>query len=130
MNAEASPTRTPTPTPMESARASERGARHWWLQRLSALALIPLTLWFVFAILGHIGDRHQAALAWVGQPGVAVALSAYIVLMFFHAQLGLQVVVEDYVSSEGARMKTLLALKAVNLLGGAAAIVSVLSVAL
>lgn len=115
----------PTPT---TQPARESGARHWWLQRLSALALIPLTLWFVFAILARIDDAHPAALAWIAQPAVAVALCVYAALMFFHAQLGLQVVVEDYVA-EASRGKILLALKVANLLGALAAILSVLSIA-
>ncbi len=109
--------------------APHRGSRHWWWQRVSALALVPLTLWFVFAILGHIDDGQDAARAWIARPGVAAALAAYLVLLFFHAQLGLQVVVEDYVSAPSARAKIVLAMKAVNLLAGAVAVFSVLRIA-
>lgn len=105
------------------------GSRHWWLQRISALLLIPLTLWFMFAILDHIGDAHWLATAWIARPEVAAALIAYLVFLFFHAQLGLQVIIEDYVSSRRARRKTLLALQAVNWLGAAVAVFSVVRIA-
>ena len=110
--------------------ASGEGAHHWWLQRVSALALVPLTLWFVWAILIHIGAEHNAATAWIAQPEVALLLILYLLFTFFHAQLGLQVVIEDYISSEGVRMIILLVMKAVNLLAAAAALFSVLRIAL
>ena len=109
--------------------ASGEGAHHWWLQRLSALALIPLSLWFVFEILNHMGDGHQAVTSWIAQPGVALLLLLYLVFMFFHAQLGLQVIIEDYISTEGVRLVCLLTMKAVNLLAGVAAVFSVLRIA-
>ena len=107
---------------------SEKGSRHWWLQRISALVLIPLTLWFVFAILGHIDDSHRAATQWIAQPGVAIALVVYLIFLFFHTQLGLQVIIEDYVSSPKTRHKTLLAMKVINGLGGVIAVFSVLRI--
>ena len=110
-------------------KPADKGSHHWWLQRISALLLIPLTLWFMFAILDHIGDAHWLATAWIARPEVAAALIAYLVFLFFHAQLGLQVIIEDYVANHGARRKTLLALQAVNWLGAAVAIYSVLRIA-
>ncbi len=83
----------------------------------------------MFAILGHIGDGHRAATAWIAQPPVATALIAYLVFLFFHAQLGLQVIIEDYVSSHGTRRKILLVMQAVNGLGGIVAVLSVLRIA-
>ena len=115
--------------PHSAHHSAHKGARHWWLQRLTALVLIPLTLWFVFAILGRIDDAHWLAAAWVAEPRVAWALIAYLVFLFFHAQLGLQVIVEDYVSAPGARRKTLWALQAVNWLGAAVAVYSVARIA-
>ncbi len=107
----------------------EKGARHWWLQRISALLLIPLTLWFVFAILAHMDDRQQAAAAWIAEPWVAVAISAYLVLLFFHAQLGLQVIVEDYIPTHATRTKTLLVIKTINLIGALVAVFAVARIA-
>lgn len=88
--------------PSDSVPA-EKGSHHWWLQRATALVLVPLTLWFVPTMLNHIGDAHFAARAWVAQPAVALALIAYLAAAFFHAQLGMQVIIEDYVSAPRAQ---------------------------
>ena len=114
------------PASNRRARAPDKGSRHWWLQRASALALAPLTPWFVFAILNHIGDVHPAASAWIARPGVALALAAHPVLLFFHAQLRLQVTVEDYISSAAVRREILLGLYTVSLLSRHVADFSVL----
>jgi len=105
-------------------------SRHWLWQRATAVALVPLTLWFVFNILSAIGDSHAAVVAWAAQPGVAAALIAYLAAMFYHAQLGLQVVVEDYVATEVLRAKIVRALRLINTVAGAVAIAAVLLVAL
>lgn len=113
---------------MNAVAKPGHASRHWRWQRATALALIPLTLWFVFAVLARIGESHAAAAAWVAQPGVAAGLIVYLAAAFYHAQLGLQVIVEDYVA-EAARAKTLLALRLINAVAAAVAIAAVLTVA-
>ena len=110
--------------------ASGEGSHHWWLQRASALALIPLTFWFVFSVLNHIGDDYAEVASWVSQPGVALLLILYLGFMFFHAQLGVQVVIEDYVRTEGVKLGLLLTVKAIALLAGLGSILAVLRLAL
>jgi len=110
--------------------ASGEGSHHWWLQRVSALALVPLSFWFVFSILNHVGDGHAEVVAWVSHPGVALMLVLYLGFMFFHAQLGVQVVIEDYVHAEGPKMILLLLVKGVALVAGLASIFAVLRLAL
>ncbi len=117
------------PERVQLSEAEHAGSRHWWLQRVCALPLIPLTLWFVFAIRDHIGAGHQAVAAWIAQPVVAAALIVYLACLFFHAHLGVQVIVEDYMPSRRARAKTLLAMKAVHIVAATVAIVSVLRIA-
>lgn len=114
---------------MNAAAKPGHASRHWRWQRGTAMALIPLTLWFVFAILARIGEPHHAVAAWLSQPGVAAALIAYLAAVFHHAQLGLQVIVEDYVAAEAARARTLLALRLINSVAAAVAIAAVLLVA-
>ncbi len=118
----------PPPRPTEVASHAVGGARHWWWQRVSAIALVPLTVWFVFAMLNHIGDAQQNAVAWVAQPGVALALCAYLAALFFHSYLGMQVIMEDYVSSAKNLRITLWAMKAVHALGALVALGSVLRI--
>jgi succinate dehydrogenase / fumarate reductase membrane anchor subunit len=110
--------------------ASGEGSHHWWAQRVSAMALIPLTLWFVFAITGHIGDSYDTVVAWISQPAVAVMLVLYLGFMFLHAQLGLQVVIEDYVHTELLKIFLLLVIKALALVGALASIFSILRLSL
>ena len=110
--------------------ASGEGSHHWWLQRVTALALIPLTVWFVISIIGHVGDDYQTIQNWITDPVVSVLLVIYLVFVFFHAQLGTQVVIEDYVHSEGLKTFALLVTKAIFLIVGFAAVFSVLRIAL
>ena len=110
--------------------ASGEGSHHWWLQRVSAIALVPLSLWFVFSVINHIGDDYSAVTAWISQPSVALVLILYFGFMFFHAQLGIQVVIEDYVHSEPLKIISLLLVKAIAIVAGLAAILAVLRVML
>ncbi len=110
--------------------ASGEGSHHWWLQRLTAVALIPLSLWFMFAVVSHIGDDYQTITTWVSHPGVAVFLILYLVFMFWHGQLGVQVIIEDYVHHEGTKLFLMLLIKAVLLLAGAASVFAILKLAL
>jgi succinate dehydrogenase / fumarate reductase membrane anchor subunit len=96
--------------------SAKEGVTHWWAQRLTALALIPLTLWFVASVVGLIGAPFEAFRAWVRSPLDAVLLLALIVATFHHAQLGLQVVIEDYVHHEVTKLASLLFIKAAALL--------------
>ena len=110
--------------------SSGEGSHHWGLQRVSAIALVPLTLWFLFAALGQVGSSHAEVTAWLSSPGVALLLVLFLGFMFYHASLGVQVVIEDYVHSETAKTVSLLLVKGVLLLAGAAAVFAVLRVAL
>ena len=86
--------------PLAQARglgSAKDGVRHWWLQRLTAVALMLLLPWFVWLALGLIGADQFTVRATVGQPLNATLMLALVFALFWHAQLGLQVVVEDYV---------------------------------
>ncbi|MCY4051079.1 MAG: succinate dehydrogenase, hydrophobic membrane anchor protein [Gammaproteobacteria bacterium] len=109
---------------------SGEGSHHWWRQRLSALALIPLTLWFLFSVVNQLGQEHFVVHEWIADPFTAVFLILYSIFMFYHAQLGLQVVIEDYVHNHGIKMAMLLFSNIVLLLFGILAVFSVLQIAL
>lgn len=106
------------------------GTAHWWAQRLTAIALLPLTLWFIFSALHLVGASHDQLLAWFAGPVPVVLMLCLIVAMFYHLHLGLQVVVEDYVHQEPARLITLLVLRAAIFVMALACIVSVLRLGL
>jgi len=87
-------------TPLSEKQGSETargGAYHWWLQRLTAVALIPLTIWFTFAVAMFGNTSYAAVLEWLQSPTVIVFLVLFIVVTFYHTQLGLRVIIEDYV---------------------------------
>lgn len=86
--------------PLKIARglgSAKSGTGHWWTQRLTALALLLLTPWFLWLALGLIGADHYSVRMSLSRPLTATLLLAYLLSMFWHAQLGLQVVIEDYV---------------------------------
>jgi succinate dehydrogenase / fumarate reductase membrane anchor subunit len=119
-------------TPISRVRglgSAKEGAHHWWMQRLTAIALIPLGIWFVISMIGLAGTDHAAASAWLANPLTAVLMLLLIIATFYHLQLGLQVVIEDYIHGEAAKMVCLIALKLASFALGVAAIFVVLKVA-
>lgn len=81
--------------------SAQHGVDHWWAQRLTALALIPLIIWFCISIVGLIGADHATFTSWLSTPGRAVAMLLLVIATFYHMKLGLQVVIEDYVHERG-----------------------------
>ncbi len=77
--------------------SAKSGTHHWIWQRITAVALVPLTIWVIFAIVGLRGASYADVTAWLASPITATLLIAWVVAMLYHAQLGLQVVFEDYV---------------------------------
>ena len=110
-----------------SARA---GSHHWWVQRLTAVALVPLTLWFIFAVIHLSGASHQTVIDWLSSPWTLAPMLALIVATFHHLQLGLQVVIEDYVHNEPVKIASVLAMKGACVLLALVCIVSVLKIGL
>jgi succinate dehydrogenase / fumarate reductase membrane anchor subunit len=119
-------------TPLGRARglgSAKEGVQHWWMQRVTAVALVPLTLWFVATLIGRLGADHAAAAAWLSEPvplGLTILLVAAV---FYHAQLGLQVVIEDYVHAEAAKIILVFLSKLASLLLGLSAVLALLFIA-
>ncbi len=110
--------------------ASGEGSHHWKAQRLSAIALIPLTIWFVFSIIGHVGGSYPEVVNWISNPFVALMLVLLLGFMVYHAQLGVQVVIEDYIHMESLKLILVIAVKGMALLLGLAGVFAILRVAL
>ena len=120
-------------TPLGRVRglgSAKEGTDHWWLQRVTAIALVPLCLWFVIFIIKLTGASHELASLWVQQPINAILLILLITVVFYHAILGLQVVIEDYVQQEWLKLLSLLLMKFVLIIAGFSAIFAVLRIAL
>lgn len=120
-------------TPLSRARglgSAKHGVGHWISERVGALALIPLTLWGAFGVLRLAAGDYGAAIAWIGQPVNAVLMVLLIAISFWHMQLGLRVVIEDYV--QNVLGKTTLLVLNLFLCGlvAALAVFSILKVAL
>lgn len=110
--------------------SAKSGAAHWWAQRLTAVALVPLTLWFVWSVLHLVGASHEAVLAWIGGPIQVVLMIALVLATFYHLALGMQMVIEDYVASELPRLITLLLVKGMIFLLALTCLVSILKLGL
>ncbi len=97
-------------TPLGEARglgSAKEGTHHWWHQRLTAIALIPLGVWFVISLIVFTGAGHAEVIDWMGRPVNAGLLLLLIGATFYHMKLGLQVVIEDYVHTEWRKLTTL-----------------------
>ena len=87
-------------TPLSEAKglgSAKEGVGHWWMQRLTAVALIPLSIWLAFSVAMLGSASYATVIAWLQSPVAVVLLILFIVATFYHTQLGLQVIVEDYV---------------------------------
>jgi succinate dehydrogenase / fumarate reductase membrane anchor subunit len=108
--------------------SAREGVGHWWAQRMTSLALIPLALWFVASLVTLTGADHATARDWIGAPVPAALLVLLIVAAFYHGALGFQVIIEDYVHHEGAKLAALIAVNGLSLLLGLAGVLAVLMV--
>jgi succinate dehydrogenase / fumarate reductase membrane anchor subunit len=109
--------------------SAKEGVGHWWAQRVTAIALVPLSIWFVFAVLGLLGADHADYSAWIGQFGNALLMIVTVLVLFYHAWLGMQVVIEDYVKGEASLITTLLVVKFALFLLAASCVLAIVLVA-
>ena len=91
--------------------AKEGGTAHWWAQRMTAIALVPLTVWFVISAISMVGADYAEFRAWAGAYGNPVLLIMLTVAVYHHGQLGMQVIIEDYIHHEAARFTALILVK-------------------
>jgi succinate dehydrogenase / fumarate reductase membrane anchor subunit len=120
-------------SPLGRARglgSAKEGPNHWWQQRLTAIALIPLTLWFVAAVIGLAGSHYEHFQAWLAVPGNTALALLLLFCVFHHAQLGMQTVIEDYVADNAAKVAAIILVKMTSALLGVFAAVAVLRTAL
>ncbi len=109
--------------------SAKSGTHHFWVQRVTAIALIPLSLWFIYAVLSLVGADHATVSSWLQSPINAVLMILLLLATFHHLQLGLQVVIEDYIHGEGTKIASLMILKGGSLVLAVAGTFAVLKVA-
>jgi succinate dehydrogenase / fumarate reductase membrane anchor subunit len=120
-------------TPLKRARglgSAKSGTQHFIVQRVTAVALIPLVLWIIYFVLELLHADYVQARALVHRPFNAVMLVAFVIALFWHAQLGLQVVIEDYVHARWLELSSQLAVKFLCVLGALASVLAVVRIAL
>jgi succinate dehydrogenase / fumarate reductase membrane anchor subunit len=117
-------------TPLSQAKglgSAKEGAAHWWLQRVTAIALIPLAIWLAFAV-AMLGDaNYETVISWLQKPHVAILLILLVAATFYHSQLGLQVIVEDYVHG-WLKVVTLILINFLCILFAVAGIIALLKI--
>jgi succinate dehydrogenase / fumarate reductase membrane anchor subunit len=115
--------------PLARARglgSARSGSGHWWLQRVSALVLAPLTVWFVISFTPLISADHRAYSQWIGSPVNAVLMILLVIALFYHMALGLQVIAEDYLHSERIKLLSVISIQLACLVLAIAGVVSIL----
>jgi len=120
-------------TPLKRARglgSAKDGTHHFVVQRITALALLPLALWTIWLALALVHADYAHARAIVHHPFAAIWLTAFVIATFWHAQLGLQVVIEDYVHSRWLEVTAQIAVKFFCVAGALACVLAIVRIAL
>ncbi len=119
--------------PLQNVRglgSAKDGTHHWWIQRVTAVALVPLMIWLAFGIASIASMDYEQARAWVASPLTAVLMLATIWALFLHAKLGLQVIIEDYAANDRHKIVGMVLVNFVLILLALTAAVSVLRIAI
>ncbi len=114
---------------VEGLGAAHRGTEHFIRQRATAVALVPLSIWFACSALSLIGAERTDAAAFLAEPLNAILMALFVIAAMMHMTIGLQVVIEDYVHNEAGKVVLLLLNKSFGWLVGAAAIYALLKIA-
>ena len=120
-------------TPLAAARglgSAKSGLHHWWNQRMTAVAMVPLVIWMVSLSILMTGAGYEDALVLVSYPANATVLILFVAVGFWHAMLGLQVILEDYVAAEGLRLILITLMRMFAVALAALSILSILRVVL
>jgi succinate dehydrogenase / fumarate reductase membrane anchor subunit len=91
--------------------SAKGGSRHWWAQRVTAVAMAPLVFWFAISVSRWPGADYQQFLRWVAAPWNTILLIAFLIAAFYHAALGVQVIIEDYVHTDWIKILSILSIK-------------------
>ena len=110
--------------------SAKQGVHHWWLQRMTSVALVPLSIGFVVALLSLPGLDYATLVAWMRHGGTALGLVLFVLVAARHSHLGVRVVIEDYVHADGLKTLALVISNFAHVLAAAAAVFAVLQVAL
>lgn len=116
-------------TPLARARghgSAQRGTHHWWMQRVTSVALIPLVIWMLSCLDCLLTPSFEQTVMWLNNPLVAITLALFVIIGFYHAASGIQVVIEDYIHCKAAKVTALMLTHFVFFAMGAACLFSLL----
>lgn len=119
-------------TPLKNVKglgSAKEGTEHFWKQRLTAIALVPLVLWLAFSVASLASMDYIAIREWLSQPFNAIVMILFLIAGFHHARLGLQIVIEDYISSHVTRTAAIIAVTFIAAALGVTGVFSVLRIA-
>lgn len=119
-------------TPLHKVRglgAAHSGTGHFWHERVTSVALIPLSLWFLYVMLGLSGTSEVTALQFLAHPWNAILMGAFVAFSLWHAYLGLQVVIDDYVHTPGMKIFLMLVVRFGVIAIGATSIFAIVRIA-
>jgi succinate dehydrogenase / fumarate reductase membrane anchor subunit len=109
--------------------SAKQGVSHWWVERLTAIALLPLTVWFVWALLSLPTFDHADVVAWIATPWASVLLILFVVAVAWHSQLGMQVFIEDYVHGPAIKFVTTTLSSFTHIIAAVAGVFAILKIA-
>ena len=109
--------------------SANEGTSHWWAQRVTAIALIPLSLWFIYSAVTLVGIDRAGFKVWLNAPGSILLMTLFVIALFYHMQLGHQVVIEDYVHNERNKIVSLVLNKLVAIFFAVSSIIALIKVA-
>ena len=118
-------------SPLSNVRglgSAREGTHHFWYQRVTAMALVPLSLWIMISIVMMTSSDHATIILWFQSPINALLFLVFILALYFHAQLGVQVVIEDYIHSEWQKISCIILVKFLAILTGLASALAVLKI--
>jgi len=119
-------------TPLQRVQglgASHSGTGHFWRQRVTAVALVPLSLWFLYVAIGLASTTEVSALVFFAHPWNAILMAAFVIIALYHAALGLQVVIDDYIHTAGSKIFFFLMVRFAVIATGSTCIFALLRIA-
>jgi succinate dehydrogenase / fumarate reductase membrane anchor subunit len=119
-------------TPLQRVRglgASHSGTGHFWRERVTAAALVPLSLWFLYVVIGLAGTTEVSALIFLAHPWYAILMAAFVLIALYHAALGLQVVIDDYIHTAGTKIFLFLLIRFAVIATGSTCLFALLRIA-
>ena len=112
-------------TPLRILMSASEAVHHWWAQRLTAVVLIPLSLWFVYSLTTMYSANYETVTLWLNNATNSLLMLFFILSLYYHAVLGLQVVIEDYVESDWQRKSLLLLIKIILSIAALSAVIAI-----